>query len=602
MVSTKVLSIFLSLFALASAQLQNSSAINYSVINLLNETHSMGVSIDNVTYPLVRSENVTILHTGQAPVATSGYRYVKITNENNNTEIEPFLRPPSQNDTVNEFFKRSWNHKQLSQLPAMFSPLPAIKRISSQLHRDGEVPTIHLTGNQTLIDIMHNSSGSEDIDVPTNMTYVSLNDTLSYEGVTLSLAGRSSRWMPKLSYNIKLSKKDRLYDYRRVKLRALDTDPSYIRESMAYDIIKSSGLVSSEFSYVRVFLNDREIGLFGLIDTFHNPWLANVFDDGNSKYKNGYLYQAVFSTANSSAVNHTSDLSYYDNITAYKDGQYEIKVEAAKGKKDNFKPLMDFTKFISTAPTNSSGAVAAWKKELDTDSFLRTMALEVLLGFSDGYNSMADNYYLYQIPKAGNFFYIPSDMDLTMGSTIFKLADMWSGNYSTFPGMGSRPLMSKILEVPEFKQQYEQLLVNMSRSLTNPAVLNKRIDDVVDMITEDVAWDQSLPRVGANLISQMGSALNNNNGSSSNTSLDSAATDVVGDVIPANFDMDTIKDFANRMNVSIPLSVAVNGDTGHASLSGVKEWFQKSSENTLNFFGAAGNSSDATNATAAATA
>ncbi|KAG2215194.1 hypothetical protein INT46_001470 [Mucor plumbeus] len=593
MVSTKVLPIFLGLFVLASAQLENDTPafINYNVISLLNETHSMGVSIENVTYPLTPNENTSILHTGQAPIATSGYRYVKITKENNNTEIEPFLRAPSQNDTVNEFFKRSWNYKELTQLPTMFEPLPAIKRINSQLHRDGEIPTIHLTGNQTLIDMMHNSSGT-DIDVPTNMTYISLNDTLSYQDVTISLAGRSSRWVPKLSYNIKLSKNDRLYDYRRVKLRALNTDPSYIREKMAYDIIKSSGLASSEFSYVRVLLNDREIGLFGLIDTFHNPWLANVFDNGNDKYKNGNLYQAVFSTAKSSAANHISDLSFYDNITAYQDGQYEVKVDAAKGKKNNFEPLMKFTEFISTAPTNTSDAVATWQKELDTDSFLRAMTLEVLLGFSDGYNSMADNYYLYQNLDADNFFYIPSDMDLTMGSTIVKLDDMWSGNYSTFPGMGKRPLMKKILEVPQFKQQYENLLVNMSQSLINPAIVNDRIDALVDMITEDVAWDQTLPRVGANLISQMGTSFNSN-------STNNAANSIIGDTLPDNFDMDTITDFAKRMNVSIPFSTAVNGNTGHVSLSGVKEWFRNSSENTLNFFNA-GDSSSTTNATTTA--
>ncbi|KAF1798076.1 coth protein-domain-containing protein [Mucor lusitanicus] len=595
MVAAKVLPVFLGLFALASAQLQNTSApstlIHYNVINLLNETHTMGVSIDNVTYPLTPNENSTILHSGQAPVATSGYRYVTITKENNNTEIEPFLRAPSQNDTVNEFFKRSWNTKQLAQLPVLFEPLPAIHRIHSELHIDGEIPTIHLTGNQTLIDIMHNSSGV-DIDVPTNMTYISLNDTLSYQNVNISLAGRSSQWMPKLSYNIKLDKKDRLYDYRRVKLRALATDPSYIREQIAYDVIKSTGLASSEFSYVRVLLNDKELGLFGLIDTFKDPWLANVFDNGNSKYNNGHLYQAVFSTANSSAVNHTSDLSYYDNITAYQDGQYEIKVDAAKGKKSNFKPLMEFTKFIATAPTNTSDAVAVWKKELDIDSFLRSMALEVLLGFSDGYNTMADNYYLYENPDANNFFYIPSDMDLTMGSTIFKLDDMWSGNYSTFPGMGSRPLMNKILQVPEFKQQYEQLLVNISQGLTNPVVVNKRINDLVDMISEDVAWDQTLPRVGANIISSMGASLDN---STDSPPPDSAATAVLGDAIPENLDMETIKDFASRMNASIPFSTAVNGNTGHPSLSGVKEWFQTSSENTLNFFGV-GNSTNATTA------
>jgi spore coat protein CotH len=169
-----------------------------------------------------------------------------------------------------------------------------------------------------------------------------------------------------------LDKKDRLYQYRRVKLRALASDPSYIREKLAYDIVKSAGLVSAEFSYVRVFMNDQPLGLFGIIETFKDPWLANTFANGSTSYKNGYLYQGIFSTPQSSAQGHVSDLSYIDNITAYEDGQYEIKQAASKGNKVDWKPLQDFTKFVSTAPTNQSDAVTTWKKHLDTDSFLRS--------------------------------------------------------------------------------------------------------------------------------------------------------------------------------------------------------------------------------------
>lgn len=537
----------------------------------------MGVIVDNVTYPLKPNQNASILYSGEAPIAQSGYRYVKIEKANNNTQVEPFFRNATQNSTVNEFFNRTWNSLNLSQLPTVYPPLEPIHRIQSKLHIDGQIPTIHVIANQTQIDAMHASNSTEDISVMTNVTYVSLDDTLNYQGVEISLAGRSSRWLPKLSYNLKLDKEDRLYDYRRLKLRALDTDPSYIREQLAYDILKSVGLASSEFSYVRLFLNDRELGLFGVIDTFKDPWLANVFANGSTDYKNGILYQGLYASAASNAQNLTSDLSYYDNSTLYELGQYKIKQKPAKGK-ENYKNLQKFTKFIQEAPTNST---EEWKKHLDTDAFLRSMALEVLLGYSDGYLTMADNYYLYQNPETDNFFFISSDMDLTQGSAMFDLDRMWNGNYSTFPNMYVRPLTNKILQVPEFKQQFEDLLVNISQKLTNPVVLNDRINDLVDMIKEDVAWDVTLPRVANDLLSQMTSTLSDNN-----TQLSSAAADAIGNNLPDGMNTTVLMDFGERLNNSVPFEEAVNGPTGHSSLSGVKEWFQKISENTLNFYNA----------------
>ncbi|KAI9473886.1 MAG: coth protein-domain-containing protein [Benjaminiella poitrasii] len=584
MVSAKSVPVLFGLFALASAQLDNiNTVVNYNVIKLLNETHFMGVVVDNITYPLIPQSNVSILHSGEAPVAKLGYSYVKIEKETNNTEIEPFLRSPSTGNTINEFYKRSWNKRELAKLPTIYEPLSAIHRIQSQLHIDGEIPTIHLVGNQTEIDHLHASSTTtEDVKVMTNMTYVSLNDTLGYTDVEISLAGRSSKWMSKLSYNLKLGKKDRLYDYRRLKLRALATDPSYIREQLAYDVLKSVGLVSSEFSYCRVLLNDREIGLFGIIDTFKDPWLANVFGNGDEDYEDGYLYQGVLGSPTSLALNHTSDLSYYDNVTAYADGQYKIKVEAADGKKDNYKPLMKLTKFIQDAPTNTSDAVTEWKKQIDTDAFLRSMALEVIMGYADGHLATADNYYLYQNPDTDAYFYISSDMDLTMGSTMFKLDDMWSGNYSTFPGINTRILMTKMLQVPEFNQQYNELLVNITKNLVNPVVMNNRINDVVDMLEEDINWDKSLPRVGVNILSDLTSSLGEN--SSQTIDSDTAVGAAIGNTIPFTIDWDTILDFGKRMNETIPLKDAVNGPTGHASLAGVKEWVQKISENILAFY------------------
>lgn len=567
--------VVLGLFTLASAQLQN---IDYNVVSLLNDTHTMGVIVDNVTYPLNPSQNASILYTGEAPIAQSGYRYVKIEKSNNNTQVESFFRNVTQNNTVNEYFNRTQNAYDLARLPAIYPPLDAIHRIQSKLHIDGQIPTIHVVANQTQIDAMHASNSTEDISVMTNMTYVSLDDVLNFQEVEISLAGRSSRWFPKLSYNLKMDGDDLLYDYSHVKLRALDTDPSYIREQIAYDVLQSVGLASSEFSYCRLFLNDREIGLFGIIDTFKNPWLTNVFANGSTDYKNGILYQGLYASPDSNALNLTSDLSYYDNSTLYELGQYKIKEDPAKGK-SNYKDLKKFTKFIDQASANTTSE--EWKKKLDTDAFLRSMALEVLLGYSDGYLTMADNYYIYENPENNTYFFISSDMDLTQGSTMFSLDDLWNGNYSSFPNMYNRPLTNKLLQVPEFKQQYEDLLVNISQKLTNPVVLNDRINDLVNMLKEDVDWDNTLPRVASDLITEMTSSISDNT-----TLLNSAAADAIGNNLPAGMNTTVLMDFGARMNITIPFEEAVNGPTGHVSLSGVKQWYQQISENTLKYFNA----------------
>ncbi|RCH83871.1 hypothetical protein CU098_005398 [Rhizopus stolonifer] len=557
------------LSSLANAQQNQSSDIEYNVIALLNQTlyKSVSVVVDNVSYPLNSNTTFPILFSGKAPLAQSGYHYVK-TYTNDDVLAESFMRQPVNTTTPHEFFNRTWNSHNNAQFPQIYSPLESISRIKSNLHRDNEIPTLHIVGNSSQIDLL-NRNISSDITVESNLTYLSLQDAFQFEGVELSLSGRSSRWMPKLSYNLKLKKKDGLYGYRRLKLRALYLDPSYLREQVAYDFVKSVGLISSEFSYVRVFMNDQELGLFGLIDTFKSNWLSNVFADGKDSYKNGYLYQGLYTSPASSAQNHTSDLSYYDNSTAYEDGQYKLKKKASGGKKDDFDPLIDFTKFIANAPTNSSDAVEKWNERLDTDSFLRSLALEVLAGYSDGYLTMADNYYLYQNPKNDQFIYISSDMDITLGATMFTMSDIWSGNYSTFPGWGKRPLVKQIMLVPEFKQTFTHLLQNITAQLVNPDVTQPRLNDLVNMIREDVEWDQTLARVGK------GVAMDSDS---------SVVGDAVGTNMPDGLDMNAVMDLASRLQTGVPFDIAVNGPTGHSSLSGLKEWISNIHQNTTQFF------------------
>ena len=356
------------------------------------------------------------------------------------------------------------------------------------------------------------------------------------------------------------------------------TDPSYMREELGYGIAESVGLPSSGYSYVRLFINDQPVGLFGLAEVMKNPWIKNVFGGGSGKYNRGALFMADISAGKSvksvfgdrqnntkagdpPEINNrtegggghrplrpsTSDLSYLgNNVSLYTVGEYKLKEEPSTGSA-NYTRLMDLTKFISEQ-SNTTGVdnavVPLWQEKMDTDSFLRGLALEIVLSNSDGYFTMTNNYMLYDDLEQERMVFSEQDFDLTMGLTLFNATLMNIGNYTEFPGFTLRPLMPRMLRVPAFKEDFEHLLVNMTKGLVNLKTLETHIDQTAAMLTQDVAWDKTCTRMGTSLRRQGGH-------------------------------------LANDSQVDFP--TAINGPTNSTNHLALKEWLTLRSANLLHF-------------------
>lgn len=426
----------------------------------------------------------------------------------------------------------------------------------------------------------------------------------SFDGVTLAVAGFSTRSFPKLSYKIKLPKKgEDLYDYRRFKLRSMGIDISYMREELAYAIAESVGLPTGRYSYARVFFNDQAIGLFGFLDNFKNPWPRNVFNGGKKKgFDQGALYTAspnynVNPSALPNAIDNAtadtsqpdlsqiklnstiqpskSDLSYLgDNVTEYTQ-QYSVREDPSSGSA-NFTRIMELCKFISeqSNTTSDDSAIDLWNEKIDVTSFLRGIAFEIVTSQSDAYLANGNNYMLYDDLENDRIVYSNQDFDISMGKWLYlskwkKMAywrqkpgtaflsseAMHGGNYTRFPGLTERPLTSRLLAVPAFKKEIHDLVYNFTRDLVNPDILNPRIDDLYTFLEQDVAWDKSLPRVG-------------------NTSL--------LDAIDSGFSFD-----------QIPFMFGINGTLPDSPISNfsisLKNWLELRSTNLMKFFNETGN-------------
>ncbi|KAI9264733.1 coth protein-domain-containing protein [Sporodiniella umbellata] len=451
---------------------------------------SVAVVVDNIAYKLKPDSTHSVLHTGMAPVAQDGYYYTKLNVQKNVNVRESFDRLPVHKNTPNEFFNRSWNIHDNYQLPEVYPPLDVIRRVSSKLHRDNEIPTIYIEGDQDKVNEMHHNY-TQKIDVKVRVHYLSLSDTFMFEDAKVRISGRSSREVAKLSYRLKLKKKDDLYGYRSIKLRAMGRDPSYVREQLGYDVLRSAGLASPSTSYVRVIMNENELGLFGLVDHVQNPWLANIFANGDPKYANGVLYTDDFRKSKYKTM--PLDLSYFPNVSQYADAGYTIAQKAAKEDGNAFLPLQNLTRSIDQVPGER------WDSFLYVDSVLRSLALEVLLGNTDGYIAWSDNYHIYQVPETGKFMMLSVDLDLTMGGTMDKNGssnNVWGGDYRRYPIFGARQLTNKMVAVPKLKQAFETTLQTLNRKLINPRYTFARIDSLVAMIREDVVWDKGCQRLG----------------------------------------------------------------------------------------------------------
>ncbi|KAI8339461.1 coth protein-domain-containing protein [Chlamydoabsidia padenii] len=534
----------------------------YNVIHTAGLNHTMGVIVDGKAYPLQASDSIPILHTGSAP--SGNYSYAKLDQNLGVVEKEGFSRPLVES-TLNEFYNRTWNTQNLTALPTVLDPLPTIHRLDSPLlHPKDEIPTFYITGNQSQIDLMHGNT-TLDTTVHVGVHVIGTQNITSLKNVDINLAGRSSKWMDKLSYGLKSTGNDTLFGYEKLKLRALRTDPSYVREILCYEMMDSMGLPASGASYARVIINNQPIGLFLVVEHYLDNWYENEFGNGKPLVPGrGIVYQGTGGN---------SDLAYWgDNLTKY-DGPYKIEKDAdanhQKNGTDKFARVMELTKFLSQAPTTNDHAVKVWNEHIDMDSVIRTMVVEIVAGFSDGFIANADNYFLYDNLVEKRFTFLENDFDTTLGSTLVKLADQWSGNYSRYPGFSLRPLTQKMIQVPEFKSQFEHLLYNASQQLIHPNVTNARIDDLVRMIRQDVDWDTTLPKVNPH------------------PSIESDQTEAFGspDSLTPPLDYDTIKDTLDRKDrPPFDFDTAINGPTHSISLSGVKEWFGTQSKALEDYF------------------
>lgn len=177
-------------------------------------------------------------------------------------------------------------------------------------------------------------------------------------------------------------REQRFHGLARFHLNNSVQDPTLLNEWLASEIFREAGIPATRVTHARVRLNDRDLGIYVLKESFDEHFLARHFARTDGNLYDGGLLQ---------------------------DLDAELELDSGSGPKDR----SDLAAIVAARAAVVDGPSLAKLWELvDREAFLRFMAVERLIGHWDGYVGSANNYRLYVDPaRGGRAVFLPHGLD-----------------------------------------------------------------------------------------------------------------------------------------------------------------------------------------------
>lgn len=323
---------------------------------------------------------------------------------------------------------------------------------------------------------------------------------LEVEQVGMRIRGNTTRQVPqqqgrfmpvhfKLKFNTifdqvidslpyKVRKKRRVANLRSLNLKSRSRIPdnSQIRELYAYDLFNQVGVTAPLTGSARVFLTIGQFtvdyGYYTAVEPIDKTFLRKRFGDDHNE---GNLYKCLWQAGGPATLAPrdpnvgerfwlgVSDELGYNPTYDLKTNEDEPDHQRLKDFIDNLDKLYgeDLKQYLD--------------EHFEIDQFLKFSAMNVLIGMPDDYRAMGNNYYLYFTEsedddddhQPGKIVFVPYDYDQALGGGwqpfematvgIYDWADL-SGQFSGNPYWTGHPLVDKVLDIPAYRQQYENYL------------------------------------------------------------------------------------------------------------------------------------------------
>ena len=274
----------------------------------------------------------------------------------------------------------------------------------------------------------------------------------------------SDRYSYRIKFN-KYVKGNKLLGLDELCLNNGYSDPSYMREYLHYEVLRSLGMNVPETVFARVYINGEYAGLYLAVEGIDDTFLEDNFGEA---YKDGNLYK----------MDEGSTLEYKEN----EDYSY---ADLKSGDDEN---LDDFKKFVKKLNDMTDGEKGDIEDILDVDSALKYIASNTVLCNYDSYNgNMHHNYYLYE-NENGVFTVIPWDFNMSFGGFNGSNSDVGIDTPYISGSLETLPLIGKLLSVPEYKERYYSYIKEIMSYLEN---FENRVNELKTILAPYVKEDST---------------------------------------------------------------------------------------------------------------
>jgi hypothetical protein len=329
-----------------------------------------------------------------------------------------------------------------------------------------------------------------DVEVPARLRV----DGKSYEDVGVHFRGMSSYGMVragwKRSLNLSLDfvhPGQNLGGYRTLNLLNSHGDPTFLR-AVLYLQIAREYLPAPKANFVRVVINGESWGIYISAQQFNKDFVRDWYlASGGARWK------VPGSPGGRGGLEYIGD-----DPEAYK-RTYEIKT---KDRPESWAALIRLCKVLNETP--AAELEKTLSPILDIDGALKFLALENVLINNDGYWIRSSDYNLY-LDAAGRFHVIPHDANetfMTPGGPGFRGRGRAVEGVKLDPLTGAddptKPLLSKLLAVPELRTRYLGYVRDIARDWLDWNRIGPLAKEYQDLIRADVEADtRKLSTIGA---------------------------------------------------------------------------------------------------------
>lgn len=295
------------------------------------------------------------------------------------------------------------------------------------------------------------------------------------------------------SFRLKFDKYDKtqtLLGLDKMVLNNSYSDPSFLREYLHYEALRSIGEDVPLTVFTNLYINGELYGFYVGVEAVDDSYLERNFgEDADS----GVLYD----TEEQSYLK-AEEGSDYDSLT------YET------GTEDDKASLKNFISVLNAMPDGEKGNI---ESVLDVDSALKYIAANAVLGNYDSYNGDKGHNYMLYGDSAGKYSVIPWDMNMSFngytgggGRAVTGTAASSATATGTATSAASAvnavtasidtptlgidvdqvPLIGNLLEVPEYKARYNTYV---SELVTYLSGIQSRITGLASLVRPYVQAD-----------------------------------------------------------------------------------------------------------------